>query len=60
MDEKEQQEALNLLTESAQRFSNHCCGGLSKETARLLLGKIYKFTAKIEDSTGMRPEIELI
>ena len=59
MNEQQQQEALNLLAESAQRFGNHCQGGLSKDTARILLGKIYKFMGKVEDSTGMSniPEV---
>lgn len=53
MTEKQQQEALNLLAESVQRLSNHCCSGLSKETARILLGKIIQFMGRVEDTTGM-------
>jgi hypothetical protein len=53
MNEQQQQEALNLLAQSAQRLGNHCQDGLSKETARILLGKINRFMIKVEDSTGM-------
>lgn len=53
MNKEQQQEALNLLAESAQRFGNHAQGGLSKDTAMKLLRKIYRFMVRIEYSTGM-------
>ena len=53
MNKEQQQQAINLLAESAQRLSNHCQGGLSTETARILLDKIYRFMWKVEDDTGM-------
>lgn len=53
MTKQQQQKALNLLAESVQRLSNHCCSGLSKETARILLGKIIEFMGRVEDTTGM-------
>lgn len=53
MNETMQQDALNLLAEAAQRLGNHAQGGLSQETAVILMRKIYKFMGKVEDETGM-------
>lgn len=53
MNEVMQQDALNLLAEAAQRLGNHSLGGLSQETAIILMHKIYKFLANVEDETGM-------
>jgi len=60
MTPERQQQAINFLAESSQRFSNATRGQLAQETAWDLMDRINKFLGEIEDETGMTniPEVK--